>query len=74
MLVRTLKFIVKGYKILGGSNRLADVEKDEESLKIWMKIYELKTYVRENFIKDNLVRIARLDLDLLQKVRRFSNI
>jgi hypothetical protein len=74
LLVRTLKFIVKGYKILGGSNRLADVEKDEESLKIWMKIYELKTYVRENFIKDNLVRIARLDLDLLQKVRRFSNI
>lgn len=68
LMIRTLKFIVKGYRILGGTYRFSDVEKDEETLKKCVKVFELKTYVRENFIKDCLVKIARADLDLLQKV------
>ena len=64
-MVRTLKFIVEGYRILGGNNRFMDLEKDEESLKKCVTILELKTYVRENFVKDCLIKIAREDPELL---------
>jgi hypothetical protein len=67
---RVLKFLVGGYRIIGGG--IKHNNDSNENMETWMKILELQTYIRENFIKDLLLRIAKHMIGDLAEVRIFN--
>ena len=62
--------MISGYKIIGKGikSNLANVDTNIEK---FMKVYELKSYIRENFIKDMIQMIANYMSDCLIEVSIF---